>query len=173
MEKLTNEINYIVDCTLEKRSYLTKKDFVRQFNNLKKTIISEVNHFNLNKEYYEIYCAFRESIDSGNLYIFTDFLDIAARSIIDEIYQNIDNLNQIEISDNLIKNASSKKRKHYAVAKDIAISVIKVYSLNPKSEKRIVDYIDDLLPSNYTKDSDIDLVIWYFLVCIVTFKNSL
>lgn len=166
-------MNYIVDCTLGKRSHLTKKDFVRQFNNLKNTIIFEVNHFNLNKEYYEIYCAFRESIDSENLYAFIDFLDIAARSIVDEIYQNIDDLNQIEISDEPIKNASSKKRKHYAVAQDIAVSVIKVYSLNPKSEKRIIDYIDDFLPSSYTKDSDIDLVIWYFLVCIVTLKNSL
>ncbi len=48
-----------------------------------------------------------------------------------------------------------------------------MYFLNPISDKRIIDYVEEYLPDNYQKNNEINLVVWYFLVCIVSFNCDL
>ena len=65
-------------------------------------IINEVKHFDYNKEYYNIYKGFRESIDETYIYYFPHILDLSARLMIHEIYLAVDSLDDIVINSNLI-----------------------------------------------------------------------
>lgn len=170
---ISKRIQNQIDDILKTKKGISKQSFIYQVERLKETISTEVDNFDVDKDYLDIYTTFRKSVEEKYLYIFTDILDIVARIIIDEIYFSIDSLDEIEIEFDPIKKASSKKRNHFEVAKSITKSIIKMYSLNPNSSKRIITYIDELLPDNYTKNSDIDFVVWYFLVCIITLNKNL
>ena len=64
-----------------------------------------------------------------------------------------------------INKASSSNRRHFNVAKEIAEKVIKTYYFSQCQNKKIINYIDDFLPESYTKNRDINKIVWYFIVC--------
>lgn len=136
-------------------------------------IYYEVEHFDHEEEYDKVYKRFRESINEKYVAIFPDILDFSARIIIHEIYLLHDNPIDIDIEFQPIQKASSVKRKHFTIAKDIAIRTLKTYYYSKCSKKRIIDYIDEYLPEEYTKPRDIDFVVWYFLICIVTYNKKI
>lgn len=167
---MNDYVEMIISEAILRLKNITKEKFYDQVFRLKETIVSEVCEFNPNKEYFDVYTEFRKSVDCDCIGIFTEILEASARIILHEIYLLCDDINSIDMNYDFIRNASAKKRKHFDVAKNIAIKTIKMYSLNTKSSKRIIDYVDEYLPSSYIKSSDIDLVVWYFLVCIVTYN---
>lgn len=167
---MKEHIEMIIDNAITDIKNVTADEFYNQVDSLTKTIIDEVNTFNPNKEYIDIYGRFRESVDNNYLPVFTDILEASVRIMIHEIYLSSENMNNIEMNYDLMRNASAKKRKHFDTAKEIAIKTLKMYSLNPSTSQKIIHFIDEYLPGSYVKNSDIDLVVWYFLVCIVTYN---
>lgn len=162
------ELNEVID-KLDISDFIRKRtDLINEVVTVCDKIINEVKHFDYNKEYYNIYKGFRESIDETYIYYFPHILDLSARLMIHEIYLAVDSLDDIVINSNLINGASSTKRKHFSVAKDIAEKVIKMYYYHPTSTKNIISYIEEYLPETYIKDHDINQVVWYFLVCITS-----
>ncbi len=150
-----------------------KKDIEKQIVSLYNTIINEVKNFNVKEDYDCIYKRFRNSVDQDYIIVFTDILDFTARCLIHQIYLSIDNVDEINIEFDCIKKAPSAKRKYFEVAKNISKKTIKMYFYNPYLEKKIISYVDDFLPDKYTKYSEIDQIVWYFLVCITSFNQSL
>ena len=78
----------------------------------------------------------------------------------------------INIEFDKINKAPASNRKHFETAKEIAELVIKKYYFSNCADKKIINYIDEYLPSNYTKNKDINKVVWYFIVCVVTFNKQ-
>ena len=78
----------------------------------------------------------------------------------------------INIEFDKINKAPASNRKHFGTAKEIAELVIKKYYFSNCADKKIINYIDEYLPSNYTKNKDINKVVWYFIVCVVTFNKQ-
>lgn len=161
----------IIDYDLED-IFDNKSVLIKQAMNIYKQLFNELNNFDVEKEYGDIYKNLRDCIDIKYLNYFTNILDITARIIIHEIYLANDNISKINIEFEPIKKASSNNRKHFEVAKEIAIKTIKMYYLNRESKKKIMNYIDDFLPSNYIKNKDINKVVWYFLVCIMSYNQK-
>ncbi|MDD3392975.1 MAG: hypothetical protein PHE54_05505 [Bacilli bacterium] len=149
-----------------------KNLLIYQVTNLYKTILDSVNNFDILKEYDVIYGQFRESINKEYMHYFSDILDATMNMMFKEIYDTIDDFSNISILFNPITKASASDRKHFEIAKDIAIKAIKIYSINVNSKKTIISYVDDYLPNNYTQNQDIDKVVWYFIVCITTLNQN-
>lgn len=162
------ELNEVID-RLDISDFIRKRtDLIKEVVIVRDKIINEVKSFDYNKEYYNIYKGFRESIDETYIYYFPHILDLSARLMIHEIYLAVDSLDDIVINSDLINGASSTKRKHFSVAKDIAEKVVKMYYYHSTSTKNIISYIEEYLPETYIKDHDINQVVWYFLVCITS-----
>ena len=154
---------------LEKDRHIIEPQVIALYN----TILEEVKNFKVEEEYYSVYGRLRESIDERYIDRFTQILDLSAKLIIHEIYSIMESTNDISIQFDPIQKASSAKRKHFEIAKNIAEKTIKMYYLNNNANKRIIDYIDEYMPEYYTKDKDINYVVWYFLVCITSFDISI
>lgn len=154
---------------LEKDRHIIEPQVIALYN----TILKEVKNFTLEEEYNTIYCRFRESIDEKYIKIFTQILDLSAKLIVHEIYSYIETTDDIILQFDPIKKAFAAKRKHFEVARNIAERTLKMYYLSNNSNKRIIDYIDEYMPENYTKDNDINFVVWYFLVCITSFDITI
>lgn len=154
------------------KKFITDNKLTSQSLKLLETMFNEVENFNTKKEYAEVYSNFRNSVDRSCISCFPDILDFSARLIIHEIYLSHDNTNTINISFDEICKASSRNRKHFGVAKDIAERIIKIYYFSQCQNKKIINYIDDFLPDNYKKNKDINQVVWYFIVCIISFNKQ-
>ena len=89
-----------------------------------------------------------------------------------EIDLSNESTTNITISFDEINKASSSNRKHFNVAKEIAERIIKTYYFSQCQNKKIINYIDDFLPESYTKNRDINKIVWYFIVCIITFNKQ-
>ena len=162
------ELDEVIDKLDISKIINERTKLIKESVNVRNKIIEEVKSFNYNREYYDIYKGFRESIDETYIYYFPHILDLSARLMIHEIYLAVDSLDDIVINSDIINGASSTKRKHFSVAKDIAERVIKMYYYHPTSEKNIISYIEEYLPETYIKEHDINQVVWYFLVCITS-----
>lgn len=155
-----------------KNNFINDNTLIAESLNLLQTMFNEVENFTPKKEYAEVYSNFRNSVDRSCICCFPDILDFSARLIIHEIYLSHDNTNTITISFDEISKASSSNRKHFDVAKDIAERIIKTYYFSQCQNKKIINYIEDFLPDNYTKNKDINQVVWYFIVCIISFNKQ-
>lgn len=153
-------------------NFINDKTLISESLNLLQTMFNEVKNFNVTKEYLDIYLNFRNSVNNNCISCFPDILDFSARLIIHEIYLLHNDTTTINISFDKISKASSNNRKHFIVAKDIAERIIKNYYFSQCQNKKIINYIDDFLPDNYTKYKDINQVVWYFIVCIITFNKQ-
>lgn len=153
-------------------NFINDNTLISESLKLLQTMFYEVESFTTKKEYENVYLNFRNSVDRSCISCFPDILDFSARLIIHEIYLSHDNTNTITISFDEISKASSSNRRHFGVAKDIAERIIKNYYFSQCQNKKIINYIDDFLPDNYTKDKDINQVVWYFIVCIITFNKQ-
>ena len=101
------ELNEVID-KLDISDFIRKRtDLINEVVTVCDKIINEVKHFDYNKEYYNIYKGFRESIDETYIYYFPHILDLSARLMIHEIYLAVDSLDDIVINSNLINGASS------------------------------------------------------------------
>lgn len=153
-------------------NFINDKVIISESLNLMQTMFDEVENFNVKKEYLDIYLNFRNSVNNNCISCFPDILDFSARLIIHEIYLSHNDTTTINISFDKINKASSTNRKHFIVAKDIAEKIIKKYYFSQCQNKKIINYIDDYLPDNYKKDKDINQVVWYFIVCIISFNKQ-
>lgn len=153
-------------------NFINDKTLISESLNLLQTMFDEVETFTTKKEYEKVYLNFKNSVDRSCISCFPDILDFSTRLIIHEIYLSHDDTNTITISFDKISEASSSNRRHFGVAKDIAERIIKNYYLSQCQSKKIINYIDDFLPDNYTKDKDINQVVWYFIVCIISFNKQ-
>lgn len=154
-------------------NFIDDSTFINQTLKLLNTIFDEVENFNVKKEYGEVYINFRKSIDEKYMSLFTDILDFSIRLIIHEIYLNNESTTNINIKVDNINIPTSANRKHFEVAKEIAEKVIKNYYFSNCSNKKIINYIDDFLPTNYVKNRDINKVVWYFIVNVVSFNKQI
>lgn len=164
IKKILNNVN---------NNFIDDNTFINQSLKLLNTVFDEVENFNVKKEYGEVYINFRNSIDQKYMCIFTDILDFSIRMIIHEIYLTNDTTTNINIEFDDIKKISSSNRKHFEVSKEIAEKTIKTYYFSNCSSKKIINYIDDFLPTDYSKNRDINKVVWYFIVCVVSFNKQI
>lgn len=165
-----NEIKKVISNT--SNNYIDDKTLISQSFRLLGTMFDEVENFNPKKEYGEVYLNFRDSVDKSCLSCFPDILDFSARLILHEIYLSNESTTNIIISFDEINKASSSNRRHFNVAKEIAEKVIKTYYFSQCQNKKIINYIDDFLPESYTKNRDINKIVWYFIVCIISFNKQ-
>lgn len=167
---IKNEIKKVIGNT--SNNYIDDKTLISQSLRLLGTMFDEVENFDHKKEYGEVYLNFRDSVDQSCLSCFPDILDFSARLILHEIYLSNETTTNINISFDEINKASSSNRKHFNVAKEIAEKVIKTYYFSQCQNKKIINYIDDFLPESYTKNKDINKIVWYFIVCIISFNKQ-
>ena len=153
-------------------NYIDENTFITQSLKLLETIFDEVENFNVKKEYGEVYLNFRNSIDEKYICIFTDILDYSIRLLLHETYLLHNSVIDINIEFDKINKSPASNRKHFETAKEISELVIKKYYFSNCADKKIINYIDEYLPSNYTKNKDINRVVWYFIVCVVTFNKQ-
>jgi len=154
-------------------NFIDDNTFINQTLRLLNTIFEEVENFDAKKEYGEVYINFRKGIDEKYMNLFTDILDFSIRLIIHEIYLNNESTTNINIKVDNINIPTSANRKHFEVAKEIAEKTIKTYYFSNCSNKKIINYIDDYLPTNYVKNRDINKVVWYFIVNVVSFNKQI
>ncbi len=157
---------------LKSNFYIDDKTFINESLKLLGTMFNEFDNFDVNTEYSDVYLNFKNSIDKKYISFFTSILDFAARIIIHEIYLANNDITNITIEFDKISKASSLNRKHFNTAKEIAERVIKTYYFSQCNNKQIINYIDEYLPDNYTSNKDINSVVWYFIICIISFNKQ-
>lgn len=132
----------------------------------------EVKQFDNKKEYAYIYKDFIESIDKKYRFLFSYILDFSVRLLVNEIYITIEIPNDVDLSSIALKEIPAKNKKHFQTAKKIAEKLIKKYYFSKCADKLMINYIDDLIPEDYGNEEDLDYLIWYFLICIVSYNHK-